>query len=625
MLAHIRNLLSRLGYALLFFALARLVFFLFNAGTYARFGFFKVIGTFFYGLLFDVSAIAYVNLLFFLLCIIPVYQRAHGLYQMVLRVIFVVTNGVALLLNLIDVEYIKFSGKRSGLELLQTDNEIGNLLGQYISDYWYLLLIFFALVTAMWRFYPKGYAVTPQKYTVKQYVQQGGLFLLSAACWVLAARGGFYLKPIRPFDAGRFVQAELIPLTLNTPFQFISTVGNKPVPVPAYFDSNQSEKIYPVYRKYPSQAFQKKNVVILILESFGKEYVGYCNGDSRFTPFLDSLSGYSTVFTNAYASGKKSIEALPAILSALPSLLETPFINSPYQSNALTGIGKLLKQEGYTTAFYHGAKNGTMGFDGFVGVSSFGIYYGLNEYPGDVSKDKTGPWGIDDGPYLRYVNTQLTNTTEPFCAAVFTLSSHHPYAIPEAYRFLPRGTLDIHQSIAYTDASLREFFAQASRLPWYKHTVFFITADHSAQNAQPFYQTMAGKFAVPALLFDPSAPIQKKVAATFSHCDIEPTLLQYLGYNHSFPAFGVSALSDSVPHFAVQYENGLYQYISENMVLHFDGSKINAVYNMQTDSLLRNNLISQWPANEKLQAEQQLKAYIQNYYQRLNANTLLKK
>jgi phosphoglycerol transferase MdoB-like AlkP superfamily enzyme len=625
MLAHIRNLLSRLGYALLFFALARLLFFLFNAETYARFGFFRIINTFFYGLLFDISAIAYVNILFFLLCIIPVYQRANNLYQKTIKVIFVLTNGAALLLNLIDVEYIKFSGKRSGLELLQTDNEIGNLLAQYLSDYWYLVLIFLVFVAAMWRFYPKGYTVSVQKYSVKQYLQHGVLFFLSAACWVLAARGGFYLKPIRPFDAGRFVMAELIPLTVNTPFQLISMVGNKPVAVPAYFELNQSEKIYPVYRKYLSPAFRKKNIVILILESFGKEYVGYCNGDSRFTPFLDSLSKHSIVFTDAYASGKKSIEALPAILSALPSLLETPFINSPYQSNALTGIGKLLKQEGYATAFYHGAKNGTMGFDGFIGVSSFGTYYGLNEYSGYVSKDKTGPWGIDDGPYLRYVNTRLTNTSEPFCAAVFTLSSHHPYAIPAGYKFLPKGTLAIHQSIAYTDVCLREFFSQASRMPWYAQTVFFITADHSAQNEQPFYQTMAGKFKIPALLFDPSATTQRSIKTTFSHCDIEPTLLQYLGYKDSFPAFGVSAFTDSMPHFAVQYENGLYQYISGNMVLHFDGNKTSAVYNLQTDSLLRHNLVNEWPTEEKLQAEKKLKAYIQNYYQRINANTLLKK
>lgn len=618
----IQLLLHRLAIALLFFQLARLLFFIFNAATFARYGFFPVLSTFFYGLLFDISAMAYTNLLLVLLSIVPLPQRSNHHYQLLLKIIFTLTNLVAFVLNLIDTEYYKFTSKRTGAELFTAQNDIGALWVDYVKDYWYLALLLPVAAWSMWKLYPDMKQYDEPKYTLKRYVQHTLLMVVFAGFWIVGARGGFYLKPIRPFDATRFVQAELIPLTINTPFQVMATIGNTTPPAPVWMNEQKAEQLSHYEKQYNTPVpFQKKNVVVIILESFGKEYCGYYNNGIGFTPFLDSLSKNSLVFTRAYANGKKSIEALPAVLSSLPSLLEVPLINSPYQTNRLTGLGKILREYSYSSAFFHGARNGTMGFDGFIGASGFGTYYGLNEYPHE--QDFDGHWGIFDEPYLQYVAAQLSQMPQPFCGAVFTLSSHHPYPIPSVYKErFPKGKLPIHRSIRYADFALQQFFITASKQPWYNNTVFVITADHSAENMEWKYQTMPGRYAVPLLFFEPANPRFSVDSTVLSHADIVPTLLHHLHFQGKISGFGQSARDTAAPHLAIHYENGIYQLITQEYVTHFDGQRITAVYRYPQDEWLRENVVTELPFTTRNQLEEQVKAIIQTYHARLQKNQL---
>ena len=152
-------------------------------------------------------------------------------------------------------------------------------------------------------------------------------------------------------------------------------------------------------------SIQKKNVVIIILESFSKEYVGYYNNGSGYTTFLDSIIPHSLVMENGYANGIKSIEALPAITSSVPTLMNEPFITSSYATNSYYSIASLLKKEGYSTSFFHGGTRGTMGFYQFSKKAGFDKYFGLEEY--GKEKDNDGVWGIYDGPFFKYFSDYL--------------------------------------------------------------------------------------------------------------------------------------------------------------------------------------------------------------------------
>ena len=153
---------------------------------------------------------------------------------------------------------------------------------------------------------------------------------------------------------------------------------------------------------------------------------------NSFTPFIDSLIQESLVFTNGFSNGRRSIEGIPAVIAGIPSLMNSPFITSAYSGDKFYSLPYLLKQEGYNTSFYHGGTNGTMGFDNFCKAAGIDAYYGRYEYNND--KDFDGNWGIFDEPFLQFMAKSLDKTPQPFMASVFTLSSHHPYTIPEKYK-----------------------------------------------------------------------------------------------------------------------------------------------------------------------------------------------
>jgi uncharacterized sulfatase len=366
----------------------------------------------------------------------------------------------------------------------------------------------------------------------------------------------------------------------------------------------------PIIQNEISKDSSTKNIVLIIVESLGKEYVGFYNHQKGFTPFLDSLMQYSLVYTHAYANGKRSIEGIPSIIASMPSLMNNDYNNSIYQSNRLRGIGDYLKEVGYDASFYHGGKNGTMSFDNFIAITNSGKYFGMNEYP-NQEKDFDGNWGIYDEPYLHYFANELNQKKQPFFTTVFTLSSHHPYNIPENKKHLfAEGTLPIHKSIRYTDYSLKQFFEIAKKTPWFNHTIFIITADHSAENETPYYQTEQGKYEVPLIVFDPHKNKFKTDTLTAQHLDILPNIIRKKYSQNSF-SFG-NILDDKTNRFAIQYFNGIYQLIQWPFVYQFNGENGSAFYDLTSDALMQHNLIDK-KITVQLKMDTLLKSYIQQY------------
>lgn len=626
-LKHFSLLAKRVILAYAVFFLARFLFFIFNLSYFTHYGFAEIIKSFFYGFLFDTSAIAYFNGIFILLHIIPTHFRERRLYQMLLKIIFLFTNGIALLINLIDIGYFPFSGKRTGMEVSGVAGDIPAQTLSYITHYWYLALIWIGIIWLMNIFYPALKTTSKDEKTNQYGLMQFGtefiLMLISASIMFLGARGGWNLKPLNTFDAARFVRTEMIPLTLNTPFQLLLTVQQTGVDEKNYFPAKEVDKIYdPVNsNNLTNDSAGKKNMVLLIVESLGKEYVGYYNKGNGYTPFLDSLMQYSTVYMHAYANGKRSIEGIPSIIASMPSWMDNDYTGSYYQSNILKSAGAYLTELNYDVSFYHGGKNGTMSFDNFVALTGAGKYSGLNEYPN--KNDFDGNWGIYDEPYLHYFADELSKKSEPFYSALFTLSSHHPYHVPKQYSgMFKEGSLPIHRTIRYTDHALQLFFDYAKTMPWYKNTVFIITADHSAENEKAYYQTSQGKYEIPFVVFEPQS-ISKNVLKkeTFQHTDILPFILETAGYKDPYFSFS-SRGSKTSGTFAVQYFDHIYQMIQWPYVYQFNGDKGIAFYDLTSDSLMNKNLI-----DEKLILKTQnkmdtlLKSIIQQYNHSLISNS----
>ncbi len=586
------------------------------------------------GLLFDTSAIIYTNALYILLMLLPFKQSD---YQRCCKWLYLIINGVALAINLADSVYFQYTMRRTTTTVFSefsNEGNLGSIIGTEFIHHWYLVLLFMGVMWLLWRLY-----ATPKK---RHALNLASLILIVPLC-VAGIRGGFTtaVRPITISNANQYTQRPTdAALVLNTPFSLIRTIGKNVFTIPAYFENEADmEAVYsPVHhpisprlsrdsRISSDSSFTRKNIVVLIVESFGREYIGALNKDLEggkykgYTPYVDSLINKSTTFRYSFCNGRKSIDGMPSILSSIPMFVE-PFILTPASMNDYTGLAGLLAKEGYETAFFHGAQNGSMGFEAFARKTGFQKYFGRTEYEAaHGTDDYDGTWAIWDEPFLQYYANEMSKMHEPFMTAVFTASSHHPFVVPEQYqKIYPEEGLEIHKCIRYTDMAIGRFFETASRQPWFNNTIFVLTSDHTNMSDHAEYQSDLGGFCSPIIIFDPSQPEGKTEDKIAQQIDILPTILGMLGYSKTYLAFGIDVLNTPAEDtWAVNYLNGIYQYVKYGYVLQFDGQQTKAVYRLD-DRLMKNNLKGKTDVETKM--ERELKAIIQQYMERMMHNRL---
>lgn len=590
------------------------------------------------GLAFDTTAILYTNVLWVVMVLLPLPQKENHVYERICRTLFVAVNTLALAVNLCDVVYFPFTMRRTTTTVFNEFANEGNLaaiIGHELVAHWYLVLLTIVVAIVLWRLY-RVPRLDARRMGRLAYAAVMLLSLLIFAPFCIAGMRGGWTRQVRPItlsNANAYCKRPAeVGIVLNTPFSLIRTIGKSHFDVPAYFASDELDAIYsPLHLPPDSAVMTKKNVVVLIVESFGREYIGALNRTLEhgrykgYTPFTDSLIQHSATFTRSYCNGRKSIDGMPSILSSIPMFVE-PFFLSPYSVNHVSGLADCLGRKGYATAFFHGAARGSMGFLAFARATGFTDYYGREDFEAatpDAAGDH-GVWGIDDEPFLQYFCRKMSAMQEPFMTALFTLSSHHPFEVPEPYRDVYREEeLPIHKVIRYTDHALAQFFGQARKEPWYENTLFVLTCDHTNQSNHPEYQTDLGGFSSPIIFFDPSGGIAPGMHdAIAQQTDIMPTVLGHLGYDEPYVAFGLDLFSTPADEtWAVNYLNGTYQYVKNGCVMQFDGRQPTAVYAL-SDSLMQKNLLGSVP--QQAQMERELKAIIQQYMERMTQDRLSK-
>lgn len=609
---------KRIGFVLLLYSLCRILFFVFNYSLIGEsVSFYSFLG----GIRFDLSSVALLFAPFTFLWFAPFFNKKNKIFLFAMNSFYFAGIFISLFLNLLDIIYFRFTLKRTTADVLtvmSNTNDFVSLVPRFALDYWYVVLLFL-LMTGISLWFMKKNKTEPM-FQSDFYASVLALFV-ALSLSLLAFRGGWQYKPITIVNAAAYSGPQQVPLVLNTPFTFFKTLTEPRIKPKKYFTDEELEKYFSADIEIKSRSnFSGKNIVLLILESFSKEYIGYYNNGYGYTPFLDSLLKNSIVYTNCFANGKQSIEGIPAIIASLPTLMDDSYITSPYAGNKINSLASILNQQGYTSHFYHGGHNGTMSFDAFAKAAGYQNYYGKNEYPYKGDEDKH--WGIFDEPYLQYVAEELEKKQQPFLATVFTLSSHHPFRVPEKYKGkFPKGEYEIHESIGYADYALKQFFEKAGKSNWYKNTVFVLTADHTSISKHPFYKNALGNYAIPFAIFEPNVSQHTEIRTVCQQTDILPILLLHLRYNGILTGFGNIADSASTHNFCVNYSSGIFQLINDSCLLQFDGEKSIALYNYKNDSLLSENKLSE---EKKLvqEMENKLKAIIQTYQQRLIKNQL---
>ena len=634
-------MLCNLGIAYLLYFLARIIYLLVNYSYFEQgLNFSHLMEMLGGGLVFDTSAILVTNIPYIVLMLLPWHRKENDTYQQICKWVFIVINGLALAFNLCDSVYFRYTMRRTTTTVFSEFSNERNLGSIFLTEtlhHWYLVIAFALLIWGVWKLYVKT-GLEWKRLRPWPYALTAFLSLAAFSPFVVAGiRGGFTtaVRPITISNANQYVNRPIeAALVLNTPFSLYRTIGKAVFVVPDYYqDEQEIAAIYSPVHHPNDSSFTKKNVVVLIVESFGREYIGALNktlenGQYRgYTPYVDSLIAKSVTFSHTYCNGRKSIDGMPSILSSIPMFVE-PFFLTPASMNHVGGIASILAAEGYQTAFFHGAQRGSMGFQAFSRATGFQDYYGREDYDADTrfggDEDFDGMWAIWDEPFLQYYATKMSEMKEPFMTAVFTASSHHPYVIPEKYKAqYPEEGIIIHKCIRYTDMAIGKFFEKASREPWFNNTIFVLTSDHTNLSDHAFYETDLGGFCSPIIIYEPGnaerqPEIQDKIA---QQIDILPTIMGMLHYPKPYFGFGIDVLNTPAEDtWAVNYLNGIYQYIKQGHVLQFDGTQTKAVYAL-SDSLMKQNLIGKVP--QQPQMERELKAIIQQYMTRMTQDRLI--
>ena len=628
----IAMLIYRILAILTTFSISRWLVYLFNLQFFHQLTLGQSFGLYFKGMRFDLSVIMALNLPLIIYYCFPSRKIINKIPQRIIDAIYIVSNGIAIFLNFMDIVCFHFFGKHITADFFKqlghSEEFSWGILGQVVFDYWYLIVMFVLFLLVINVVTRHTRLREPIKETESRWLPRQAISLvLMLGLSFIAWRGGLQAKPISMETARQYTDSQNAPILLNTPFCLLN---GQDAQLKAW-NQFPDDPDFKAHKGLEANRFMVNdsltadtipaNLVLIVMKSIGQEMIGYYNPAHRhqLTPFLDSLLAQSLTF-DGRSNSRRSLEAFPALLASLPSLMNTSFITSPYAENDFDAFAQHLQNRGYNTIFMHGGDNGVMGYDTFSCRAGFKNYFGRTEYGDDSDYD--GRWGIYDGPFMQYAAHALNRLHGPFASAVYMLSSRYPYTVPNNFVFPEESYYwtGFEKTVYYTDHALRDFFVTASQMPWFHNTLFVITSDYSnSEHFQPEYSNVWGMYAIPVAFFWPEKIEARQCPEIAQQIDLGPSILSAMSINDTLFAFGrnlFDSLSD--PAF-ISYYNLTYQYCDGHYLVQSDGENSFGIYKPQTDPLLTDNLIDRLQCPDIFE---KLYRFLQEYNNRMINNKL---
>jgi phosphoglycerol transferase MdoB-like AlkP superfamily enzyme len=289
----------------------------------------------------------------------------------------------------------------------------------------------------------------------------------------------------------------------------------------------------------------KMNVVILVQESLGAQFVGAYGSSKNLTPFLDSLSKESLMFSNAYATGTRTVRGLEAMSASFPPIPSESIVKRPGSDNIST-MGSVMRSHGYHTSFLYG---------GYGAFDNMNAYFGSNGFSLSDRLDIKNPnfgniWGVSDEDLYRhaiaYFDDLHVSGRGPFFSYVLSTSNHKPFTFPPGIPGVAEKGGGRDAGVRYADYAIGKFIEVAKTKPWFSNTIVVVIADHDSRFYGRAYIPVE-RYRIPALLYAPGKIAPQVVPKMFSSMDLGPTILGILGLSYEAPFYGVDVLSDRVP------------------------------------------------------------------------------
>ncbi|MHC4880171.1 MAG: LTA synthase family protein [Planctomycetota bacterium] len=282
------------------------------------------------------------------------------------------------------------------------------------------------------------------------------------------------------------------------------------------------------------------NVVLILEESLGSDFVGALGDDRGLTPHLDALCEEGLLFDNWYATGNRTARALEAVMTSMPPIPTESILKRDHSDRVYT-LARMLEERGYERLFMTGGRGL------FDGVRSFMTSNGFNHFVEQsdiVDPVFANAWGVSDEDLFRRGLKELDRlhaTGKPFFATLLTVSNHRPYTYPEGR--IPETAQSRQNAVKYADWALGYFFREAKAHEFYKHTLFVVMGDHGARvyGSQMF---PLKSYRVPVVMFRPDEKGHGSRCSTLGcSLDIAPMIMARLGGEYRSVFFGQDVLT----------------------------------------------------------------------------------
>ena len=295
-----------------------------------------------------------------------------------------------------------------------------------------------------------------------------------------------------------------------------------------------------------------KNLIVIQLEAFQNFVIGAEYNGQELTPNLNKLVAKDSIYFDQYYSiiGKgNTADAEFATLNSLYPVIDGESYRL-YTENTYNGLPWKLKDQGYATYAFHGNEGN------FWNREVAYPYQGIDNFYDSEKLDSSEVLGlgVSDKSMFHQMVEVLKKEEKPFFSFAVTLTSHHPYEMPEELcklDILPEDEgskfSKYLQSVHYTDEAIGQLIQELKENDLYEDTVLAFYGDHhglncTMDNNEEYVGRYLGKaygyeemLKVPCIVHVPESGVNKTISTLGCQVDFLPTMASLMNFELEQP------------------------------------------------------------------------------------------
>jgi phosphoglycerol transferase MdoB-like AlkP superfamily enzyme len=529
----------------------------------------------------DYAVLSVFTGIYWLLLTIPIRTTLNSIYKKTLGIMWGFTLALIFFYNIADIIYFGYVDRHITNEIYEIQNDILNVINMGISLYLLEIIVTLLMSLFVIYFFYKIFSLNIINRSIHK--KEWLIFFLVIVIIFLGIRGKISGKPFTTSDAFAVNKLSSGNLALSGVYVLYRTDKNKNIKrdkidektaiinVQNLIKSDNFKFIgsdkYPIMRKLKNPQKKNYNVVIVFIESFSAKYLDALSNNSYgVTPTLDKLAKDGQLYTNFYASGQRSQDAITTLYTGVTQPVGFTSIGSGLELYGLSYLGHIANKEGYSTLAMQSSKRSSFRVDVVSDIAGFKNYYGAEDIP-KVGNEKGSPqFGTWDGNSFNFLHKKLNDLREPFLSFLFTASTHAPFFLPEEkYAKYPHSNKTKNgylNTLYYVDQQIDQFMQKSKKEKWFDNTVFIFTADHEvwssnfkdSRNVED--DSLIDGHHIPLIIYAPKIlkPIKSNIIS--SQNDLMVSIIDLLGFKSEFSAIANSIFDTSVQNRFAHVKNG---------------------------------------------------------------------